>query len=163
MRTTEVSETVLRLAAQGHLIGGRWVANNEGGTHSHRNPATGEVQAEVGLASAAAVGDAVTEAVAAKEEWASRPPVARAEILLRLADLPDEHAGEAATLAALDNGTPVSVMNPGAYTAAWVRYYAGWCDKLDDEVHPGGRGREYVRLEPYGVIAAIPPFPGTAP
>jgi aldehyde dehydrogenase (NAD+) len=67
-------------------------------------------------------------------------------------------------LAALDNGTPVSAMNPGAYTAAWVRYYAGWCDKLDDEVHevhPSGGGREYVRLEPYGVIAAIPPWNGS--
>ena len=65
---------------------------------------------------------------------------------------------EAAELAALDNGTPVSAMNPGAYTAAWVRYYAGWCDKLDDEVLSSGEGgREYVRLEPYGVIAAIPP------
>jgi aldehyde dehydrogenase (NAD+) len=161
MRTTETSKTVLRLAAQGHLIGGQWVVDNDGGTHHHRNPATGTVQADVGLASGAGIHDAVVEAVAAKENWASRPPAARAEVLFRLADLLDAHAPEAAELAALDNGTPVSAMNPGAYTAAWVRYYAGWCDKLDDEVLPSGGGREYVRLEPYGVIAAIPPWNGS--
>ena len=29
---------------------------------------------------------------------------------------------------------------PGAYTAAWTRYYAGWIDKLDGEVVPVVRG-----------------------
>jgi aldehyde dehydrogenase (NAD+) len=161
MRTTATSKTVLRLAAQGHLIGEQWVVDHGGGTHRHRNPATGAVQADVGLVSGAGVNDAVLAAVAAKEDWASRPPGARADVLFRLADLLEEHAPEAAELAALDNGTPVSAMNPGAYTAAWVRYYAGWCDQLDDEVLPSGGGREYVRLEPYGVIAAIPPWNGS--
>ena len=59
MRTTETSKTVLRLAAQGHLIGEEWVANDDGGTHHHRNPATGEVQADVGLAAAAGIDAAV--------------------------------------------------------------------------------------------------------
>ncbi len=53
-------------------------------------------------------------------------------------------------------------MRPGSYTANWVRYYAGWCDKLDGEVLPaGGPGLCYVRPEPYGVIAAIPPWNGS--
>ena len=164
MRVTETSKTVLRLAAQGHLIGDRWVVSNAGGTHHHRNPATGEVQADVGLDDGTGIDDAVRAAAAAQAGWAARPPAARAEVLYRLADLLDDHAPEAAELAALDNGTPISAMNPGAYTAAWVRYYAGWCDKLGDEVLevlPSGEGREYVRLEPYGVIAAIPPWNGS--
>jgi aldehyde dehydrogenase (NAD+) len=164
MRTTETSKTVRRLASQGHLIGAEWVVGDAGGTHHHRNPATGEVQADVGLDDGTGIDEAVRAAAAAQEGWAARPPAARAEVLFRLADLLDEHAPEAAELAALDNGTPVSAMNPGAYTAAWVRYYAGWCDKLNDEileVLPSGEGREYVRLEPYGVIAAIPPWNGS--
>jgi aldehyde dehydrogenase (NAD+) len=164
MRTTETSKTVLRLAAQGHLIGGQWVVGDAGGTHQHRNPATGEVQADVGLDDGTGIDEAVRAAATAQEGWAELPPAARAEVLFRLADLLDEHAPEAAELAALDNGTPVSAMNPGAYTAAWVRYYAGWCDKLNDEVlevFPSGEGREYVRLQPYGVIAAIPPWNGS--
>ena len=161
MLTTPTSGTVERLAAQGHLIGEAWRASDAGGVFEHHNPATGRLQAQVGLAGASDVDDAVEVARAAQDGWATRAPASRAAILLRLADLLDEHAPEAAELAALDNGTPVSVMNPGRYAASWVRYYAGWCDKLGGEVIPGSRGRHYVRFEPYGVIAAIPPWNGS--
>jgi aldehyde dehydrogenase (NAD+) len=161
MRTTGTSKTVRRLADQGHLVGEQWVPGDAGGTHHHRYPATGAVQADVGLDDGTLMDEAVRAAPGPLVGGAARPPAARAEVLFRLADLLDDHAPEAAELAALDNGTPVSAMNPGAYTAAWVRYYAGWCDKLDDEVLPSGGGREYVRLEPYGVIAAIPPWNGS--
>jgi aldehyde dehydrogenase (NAD+) len=52
-------------------------------------------------------------------------------------------------------------MRPGTYTANWLRYYAGWCDKLDGELLPAEGGLGYVKLEPYGVIAAIPPWNGS--
>ena len=68
---------------------------------------------------------------------------------------------EAAQLAALDNGTPIGVMNPGAYAAEWVRYYAEWCDKLHDEDLPTSRGLGHIRREPYGVVVAIPPWNGS--
>ena len=159
MRTTQTSSVVRRLAAQGHLIGDEWRASDSGGVYDHCNPATGQIQACVGLAGAADVEDAVAAAREAQEAWASRAPSTRASVLFRLAQLLDDHATEAAELASLDNGTPVSIMNPGAYAASWVRYYAGWCDKLDGEQLAGGRG--YVRREPYGVIAAIPPWNGS--
>jgi aldehyde dehydrogenase (NAD+) len=82
-------------------------------------------------------------------------------VLLGFAELLERHGSEAAELAALDNGTPVRVMNPGVYAAAWVRYYAGWCDKLDGEVMSAEPGLSYVRLEPYGVVAVIPPWNGS--
>jgi aldehyde dehydrogenase (NAD+) len=155
------SDTVSRLARQGHLIGGGWRASGAAGTYPHPYAATGRVQAEVGLAGEADVDDAVTAARAAQPGWAALSPNRRAGILFRLADLLERHATEAAELAALDNGTPVSVMRPGVYTAAWVRYYAGWCDKLDGETLAGGRASASVRLEPYGVVAVIPPWNGS--
>ncbi len=97
----------------------------------------------------------------AQRAWAALRPGKRAAVLFRLADLLEQHAPEAAELAALDNGTPVGVMHPGSYAAAWVRYYAGWCDKLDGEVLSGEPGLSYVRLEPYGVVAVIPPWNGS--
>ena len=156
-----MARTVERLAAQGHLIGESWRASHDGGTYDHRYAATGEVQAEVGLAGPDDVDAAVAAARAAAGPWASWRPVKRAAVLLRLADLLEHRAPEAAELAALDNGSPVSVMNPGHYCAAWVRYYAGWCDKLDGEVMSGERGLSFVRLEPYGVVAVIPPWNGS--
>ena len=127
----------------------------------HCNPSTGTVQAEIGLGDERDIDEAVAAARAARSGWASLEPATRAAILFRLADLLDEHAQEAAELAALDNGTPVGVMNSGAYAAAWIRYYAGWCDKLEDEVIPTDRGRSTIRREPYGVVAAIPPWNGS--
>ena len=161
MRTTATSATVSRLATQGHLIGGAWRTSSAGGTFHHRYAATGEVQAEVGLAGAVDVDDAVTAAREAQPGWAALSPGRRAAVLLRLADLLEAHGTEADELAALDNGTPVGAMHPGAYTAAWVRYYAGWCDKLVGETLAGGRTSTSVRLHPYGVVAVIPPWNGS--
>jgi aldehyde dehydrogenase (NAD+) len=71
MRTTETSKVVAKLAAQGHLIGDQWVASDAGGVYEHRYPATGSVQAEVGLAGAADVDAAVDAARAAQPAWAA--------------------------------------------------------------------------------------------
>src|SRR5580704_17115 len=161
MRTTPASKTVQRLAEQGHLIGDGWTPSAAAGVYEHHYAATGEVQAEVGLAAAHDVDAAVAAARHAQPGWAALSPTQRAAILFRLADLLEEHGPEAAELAALDNGTPISVMNPGLYTASWVRYYAGWCDKLDGELMSAEAGLSYVRLEPYGVIAALPPWNGS--
>jgi acyl-CoA reductase-like NAD-dependent aldehyde dehydrogenase len=149
------------LADQGHLIGGTWRPGSAAGTYAHHYAATGRLQAEVGLAGPGDVDDAVAAARQAQPAWASLAPTRRAAVLYRLADLLEGHADEAAALAALDNGTPVSVLQPGLYTAAWVRYYAGWCDKLDGETLAGGRTATTVRLEPYGVVAVIPPWNGS--
>jgi aldehyde dehydrogenase (NAD+) len=161
LRTTETTNTVKRLASQGHLIGGAWRPSDDGGTYHHRYAATGQVQAHIGMAGADDVDDAVRAARAAQTDWAAAPPLKRAKVLFELADLLERHGSEAAELAALDNGTPVGVMNPGSYAAAWVRYYAGWCDKLDGEMLSAEPWLSYVRLEPYGVIAVIPPWNGS--
>jgi aldehyde dehydrogenase (NAD+) len=161
MKTTATSRVVEHLADQGHLIGGDWVPSAANGTHEHRYAATGEVQATVGLAGESDVDDAVSAARSAQKKWSGLPPLKRAEVMLRLADLLEEHAPEAAELAALDNGTPISTIRPGHYTAKWVRYYAGWCDKLVDEVTSTEHGRTALRLEPYGVVAVYPPWNGS--
>jgi aldehyde dehydrogenase (NAD+) len=161
VRSTTSSATVARLAAQGHLIGGIWRPSDAAGSYPHRYAATGQIQAQVGLAGTGDVDDAVAAAQEAQPAWAALSPGRRAGVLFRLADLLEQHAPEAAELAALDNGTPISVMRPGIYTAAWVRYYAGWCDKLHGEALPGAWTSTTVRLEPYGVVAVIPPWNGS--
>jgi aldehyde dehydrogenase (NAD+) len=161
VRTTTTSSVVGRLAAQGHLIGGNWTPSDAAGTYAHRYAATGVVQAHIGLAGAADVAAAVDAARRAQPGWASTPVEERAAVLLRFADLLDAHADEAAELAALDNGTPVSVMNPGSYSAAWVRYYATNGALLGAEVLPDERVDTAVRREPYGVVAVIPPWNGS--
>jgi aldehyde dehydrogenase (NAD+) len=160
VRGSGQSDTVRRLASQGHLIGDRW-RPAAAGTYEHRYAATGQVQAEVGLAGAEDVDDAVGAAGEAQPAWAATSPVRRAEILDRLADLLEAEGPAAGELAALDNGTPVRVVKPGRYAAAWVRYAAEWCVRLGDEVLDGTEGRTSVRREPYGVVGAMPPWNGS--
>jgi aldehyde dehydrogenase (NAD+) len=161
MRSATVPGLLERLAEQGHLIGSQWVQSSEAGVHSHVYAATGRVQAEVGLGGAGDIDRAVDAARRAQPNWAALAPGKRASILFSLADLLDKQRHEAAELAALDTGAPVSVMNPGRYTASWVRYYAGWADKLYGDSWNERRHRVDVRLEPYGVIAVFPPWNGS--
>jgi aldehyde dehydrogenase (NAD+) len=161
VRTTPVSATVRRLAAQGHLIGDRWVRSTASGVHEHRYAATGEVQAEVGLGGADDIDAAVSAARRAQPGWAALGSDGRRTVLLALADLLHAHGDEAAELGALDNGTPVSVLRPGRAAASWVRYYAELAVTLGPEVLDVPRGSATWRREPFGVIGAIPPWNGS--
>jgi len=155
------AELIDGLATRGHVIGDRRSTGDSGGVYEHHNPATGVLQAKVALAGAAEVDDAVAVARESRSEWRSTPMPERMAILYRLADLLDAHDDEACAINALDNGTPVSAMRSGEYTAAWARYYAGWVDKLDGEVVPvAGDVLDVVLPEPYGVIGAIVPWNG---
>ena len=161
MTSTGAAQMIDRLACQGHLVGDAWSPSDGGGRYEHHDPATGLVQAEVLLGGAAEIERAVDVAAAAASGRRTTPLEARAAILFRLADLLVAHDDESAALNARDNGTPVSAIRPGLYSAAWVRYYAGWIDKLEGRVVPvSGGGLDYVVPEPYGVIGAIVPWNG---
>lgn len=152
--------TIQRLTAQGHLIGDDWSAGASAGRYAHHDPATGRLQAEIALGGAAEITRAVDAAVAAGPAWRATPLEQRAAILNRLADLLVANDADSALLNARDNGTPISAMRPGVYAAAWVRYYAGWVDKIEGHVVPTSSGLDYVLPEPYGVIGAIVPWNG---
>ncbi|HEX7459997.1 MAG TPA: aldehyde dehydrogenase family protein, partial [Acidimicrobiales bacterium] len=149
------------MARQGHLIGERWVASAASGVHEHHYAATGEVQAAVGLGGTDDVDAAVAVARAAQPAWAALGPESRRVVLSTLARLLDEHREEAAELAALDNGTPVSVLRPGRYTAAWIRAYADLAVELGDEALVVERGTATLRRVPFGVVGVIPPWNGS--
>ncbi len=162
MTLAAATTLVQSIAARGLLIGDERIADSSGGTYGHHNPSTGLLQAEVPLAGATEVDAAVAAARAAIPVWQSTPIPDRVAILLRLADLLERDRSEAAAINALDNGTPVSILDSGAYAASWTRYYAGWVDKLEGQVVPiyAPDHFDYVLPEPYGVIAAIVPWNG---
>lgn len=141
-----------------HVNGERTTAAG-GGIHEHIDPATGEVNARIPLADKRDVENAVQAAHTAYRSWRRTAPAERRRLLDRLADLIDENAEEFARLGALDNGTPVragAAFPPLA--SAWVRYYAGWADKITGDVdgNPIENGEfNYSLREPYGVIGII--------
>lgn len=130
-----------------------------GGWHSHLHPVTQKVQAQVPLAGAAEVQEAVRRAEAARDGWRRTPPEARRDILNRLADLMAARRSELARMAALDGGTPLNFGERGVDVAvAFTRYYAGWCDKLAGQLMStfDTRGElSYSVPEPIGIVGVI--------
>ena len=147
---------------QGHglYIDGQRQARSGGGSHRHVNPATGKAQAEVALAGPADIDRAVESARQARAVWRAVPPNEKARILSRCAELMEGAAQELAALNALETGMPVRGGGGLGLAPARLRYYAGWCDKIEGQVVASFPlpGFDYIMPEPYGVIAAIIPW-----
>jgi 1-pyrroline dehydrogenase len=143
------------------FVGGDWVDASSGETMEVLNPATGEVIAEVPRGTAQDVDRAVEAAKAAWETWRDKTPKDRMELLLKLADLIDEHAEELARLESRNVGKPwwVAVDEPGIMSDN-LRFFAGAARTLE-----GKSAGEYVegytsmiRREPLGIVAGICPW-----
>jgi aldehyde dehydrogenase (NAD+) len=134
-------------------IGDRWLTESRGGKMEHINPATGRSNPSFAVASLDEVDEAVAAARAAFAEWRRWAPDARRDVLIRLADLLVANASEFSLMGALEGGHPYNEVG-NSYVADWVRYYAGWCDKITGEsVNPYPfRGIDFTVPEPIGVV-----------
>jgi len=135
------------------FIGGEYTAA-AGGSLKTVNPATEEVLAEVGVASAADVDRAVAAARAAYEgTWSRLPGSERAKYLFRIARIIQERSRELAVLESIDNGKPIRETRDVdlPLVAAHFFHYAGWADKLSY----AGYGPD---PRPLGVAAQVIPW-----
>jgi len=142
------------------VIDGERVAAAEGDTFEVTNPATGATARTVAQAGAEDADRAVRAAAKAFEEWGSHRPQHRARILLRWADLLEEHADELALLETRDMGMAIGDARWCVGNAATVmRYYAGAVDKFFGSTIPVDRdGIVLTFREPIGVAALITPW-----
>jgi 4-(gamma-glutamylamino)butanal dehydrogenase len=136
-------------------------ASNE--TFATLNPATGKVLAEVARCDAKDVDRAVAAAreAFASGVWSKAPPAQRKAVLLKLAQLIDEHGDELALLEALEAGKPISecLGLDIPESAACIRWHAEATDKRYDALSPSGA--EVVGMitrEPIGVVGAVLPW-----
>jgi phenylacetaldehyde dehydrogenase len=156
------------LAKKDHamLIGGQWVASSSGQTLEVTNPADESLLGTVPTASASDVDAAVRAARQAFESpaWAKMRPDQRQRLLLRLADLVEEHAKTLAEIESLDNGKSVAIAEhvDVALVASYFRYMAGWATKIEGSTldvsipfMPQNEFVGYTRKEPVGVVGAI--------
>jgi aldehyde dehydrogenase (NAD+) len=140
------------------LIGGELLADGSGGTHEHRNPASGQIRRSVPLAGPAEIDRAVRSAREAFDGLRRWSPDQRRAVLLRLAELIRRDSEAFVITAATEIGTPVSQQRPRmASTVARFDYFAGWIDKLYGETIPLSPERvvDFTVLEPVGVVAKI--------
>jgi acyl-CoA reductase-like NAD-dependent aldehyde dehydrogenase len=145
------------------FIDGGFVPAAEGATFDDVSPRDGTVIASVAAGAAEDVDRAVRAARRAFEagEWALADPAQRKRVLLRLAELIDEHAEELAQLESADVGHPISdarkvdVVN-ARNCFAW---YAEAIDKVYGEIAPtGADALALIGREPLGVVGAVVPW-----
>ncbi|ALR22460.1 betaine aldehyde dehydrogenase [Sphingobium baderi] len=150
---------------QDMLIGGQRVPALSGKRFETRNPATGDLLAMVAHGCAEDVDRAVKVARAALTgPWARMKGAERQRIMLRLADLVEQHYDELAMLDTLDLGAPYSRTVLGKVRAgALLRYYAGQATLISGETLDNsapGDVLSHTLKEPIGVVAAINPWNG---
>jgi aldehyde dehydrogenase (NAD+) len=153
--------TTTPAAAVPLLIGGEERPAASGDRFETRDPATGEVIAEVAAADAADVDAAVgasRRAFDAGGDW--HVPANRVAVLIRVALAIRERAEELAALESRDTGKPISQARADAAACArYFEFYAGAADKLDGRSIPLGPGFvDYTIREPWGVCAVIIPW-----
>ncbi|MTD56597.1 aldehyde dehydrogenase family protein [Amycolatopsis sp. RM579] len=143
------------------FIGGKWNGGS-GATFVTRNPATGEVLAELPEAAPSDVDTAVAAAKGAFAEWTAMLPAQRTRLLLKVADLLEQRADEFARLETIDQGQPLAISGGFSVPNAveHFRYYAGWTTKITGVTAPvSAPGLDYrTRREPVGVCALITPW-----
>lgn len=158
-------QSVIAHRDQDMLIGGQRVPAISGRRFETRNPATGELLANVAHGGAEDVDRAVKVArEALNGPWSRMKPAERQAIMLRLADLVEESWDELAMLDTLDLGAPLSRTRLGKVRAgALLRYYAGQATLISGETlgnSAPGDVLSHTLKEPIGVVAAINPWNG---
>ncbi|CAB3787996.1 NADP/NAD-dependent aldehyde dehydrogenase PuuC [Paraburkholderia caffeinitolerans] len=145
------------------FIDGAFQPSSSGATFQTTNPATDAVLADIAACNAADVDLAVAKAKAAFKDgrWRNLPPSQRKTILLRFADLLEQHAHELATMESLDSGKPIrECQNTDVpETIHTIRWHAELIDKIYDSTAPSGAGAlSLVVREPIGVVGLVLPW-----
>src|SRR5271168_1932547 len=156
--TTVAAPPALRLT---HYINGRWSDSQSSEWRDVINPATGETLAQVPLAGAAEVNQAVEAAAAAFPEWRRTPPEDRIQPLFKLKMLLEEHIDDIARIITQENGK--TFIEGKAEMRRAIENVEVACGipmmmqgyNLEDVA----RGIDEMMIrQPLGVVAAIVPF-----
>ncbi|WP_439860935.1 aldehyde dehydrogenase [Pseudomonas sp. MBLB4136] len=147
----------------GLFIDGRFVEARKGNRFDSLNPATGEVLASVAFGDESDVDRAVASAKQAWNggHWRYMAPRSRMAVLMRLADLVEQNAGELALLETLDMGKPITdaltIDLPEVVSS--IRFYAECIDKLEGAVtNTAAAALHLIQREPLGIVGAISPW-----
>ncbi|SDY27236.1 CoA-acylating methylmalonate-semialdehyde dehydrogenase [Citreimonas salinaria] len=144
-----------------HYIDGKRVPGNSGRFADVMNPATGEVQARVPLATREELDDAVARAAEAQKGWAATNPQRRARVMMKFGALINEHIDELAELVSREHGKTLPDAKGDVQRGLEVvEVCMGAPAMLKGEyTDNGGPGIDlYSMRQPLGVVAGITPF-----
>ena len=145
----------------GHFIGGKRVAGKSGREANVFNPATGEVQATVALASASELNAAIENAKAAQPAWGATNPQKRARVLMKFVDLLHRDMDKLAEALSREHGKTLPDAKGDVIRGLEVAEFCiGAPHLLKGEFTEGaGPGIDIHSVrQPLGVVAGITPF-----
>jgi len=145
-----------------NFVNGKLVDALDGQTTDVINPTTGEVFAQAPLSGAADVDLAYAAANTAFESWRETTPAERQQMLLKIADVFEEHGEELVAIESENTGKPIKVTMEEELPPMidQIRFFAGAARILE-----GRSAGEYmkgftsiIRREPIGVIGQVTPW-----
>lgn len=145
----------------GHWIGGAEVEGGSGRTADVYNPATGEVQAQVALASRAEIDAAIAAAAEAQRAWGATNPQRRARVMMAMVGLINRDMDKLAEVLSSEHGKTLPDARGDIQRGLEViEFCIGAPHLLKGEfTDSAGPGIDmYSMRQPLGVVAAITPF-----
>ena len=145
----------------GHWINGKHVAGTSGRFADVFNPATGEVQARVALASKAELDAAVTDAASAQIKWGATNPQRRGRVMMAFVGLLNRDMDKLAEALSREHGKTIADAKGDVQRGLEViEYCIGAPQMLKGEfTDSAGPGIDMYSLrQPVGVAAGITPF-----
>ena len=145
----------------GHFIGGKHVEGTSGRYADVYNPATGEVQAQVALATKAEMRAAVENAASAQPAWAAQNPQKRARVLMKFVDLLHRDMDKLAEALSREHGKTIPDAKGDVIRGLEVAEFCiGVPHLMKGEFTEGaGPGIDmYSMRQALGVVAGITPF-----
>ena len=145
----------------GHRISGKVIEPKDSRYGDVYNPATGEVEGKVALASAADLNQAVEAAKNALPEWSAMPPIQRARILFKYKELIEKNIDELADLVGREHGKTLTDAKGSVIRGLEVVEFACGIPHLlkGEFTEQVGTGVDsYSMRQPVGIAAGITPF-----
>ena len=145
----------------GHWINGKHVAGASGRSADVYNPATGEVQAKVALASKAELDAAVAAAAEAQVKWGATNPQRRARVMMEFVRLLNRDMDKLAEALSSEHGKTIPDAKGDIQRGLEViEFCIGAPHLLKGEfTDSAGPGIDmYSMRQPLGVVAGITPF-----
>mgnify|MGYP003388048364 CR=1 FL=1 len=139
------------------FIGGEWRAATGGAAVSLHDPATGERNVQLAVASEDDVNSAVSAAQRAFDPWALTEPHERVAILRKIAEEIDLRKEELAEAVTSEMGAPLWLSQSAHVSMAPVHFTIA-ADVLDRFQFERRSGNTLIRYEPIGVCGLITPW-----
>lgn len=145
----------------GHYIDGQVQDSGSERFSNVFNPATGSVQARVGLASQKTVDEAVASAVKAFPAWSEQSSLRRSRVMFKFKELLDRHHNELAEIISREHGKVFSDAKGEVTRGIEIVEYACGAPNLlktDFSDNIGGGIDNWNLRQPLGVCAGVTPF-----